>query len=241
MMTDADPAAQCAMAIMAKESRPGLCKTRLTPPLTPEEAACMNTAFLRDISANIAAAARSAPIQGYAAYWPLGAEPFFDNILAPGFKLYHPPEPGIGRALFRTAEALLDVGHRSVCMVNSDSPNLPPAFLVRAVHALHAPGERIVLGPSEDGGYYLIGLTRFRARLFEDIDWSTERVTGQTLQRAAELGLEVVMLPPWYDVDDAAMLARLARDVRNPPPEASPAAQAAAYLDALRAAGRLSD
>lgn len=228
------------MAIMAKDSRPGLCKTRLIPALTPEGAAAANTAFLRDISANIADAGQHAPIAGYAAYWPLGSEPFFNATLAPGFRLYHPPEPGIGRALVLTAQALLDAGHRSVCLVNSDSPNLPTDYLVRAVHTLHAPGERIVLGPSDDGGYWLIGLTRFRARLFEDIDWSTERVTEQTLARAAELGLEVVTLPPWYDVDDAAMLARLAHDLLDAPgPPGSAAPHAAEFIRGLRAAGRL--
>lgn len=239
MTGPADDGATCAMAIMAKESTPGLCKTRLTPPLTPAEAAAINTAFLQDISANIARAARQAPIQGYAAYWPPGSEAFFEATLAPGFRLYHPPEAGIGRALALTARALLDAGHRSMCLVNSDSPNLPTAILIEAVQALHADGDRVVLGPSDDGGYYLLGLTRFHARLFEDVDWSTERVLEQTLARAADIGLDVVTLPVWYDVDDAAMLARLARDLDAPPPGAPPAPHATAFLRDLRAAGRL--
>jgi hypothetical protein len=80
---------------------------------------------------------------------------------------------------------------------------------VAAATALAAPGDRIVLGPSTDGGYYLIGLKRPHRRLFEDIDWSTERVAAQTLKRARELDLAVLQLPSWYDVDDAQTLRLL--------------------------------
>jgi glycosyltransferase A (GT-A) superfamily protein (DUF2064 family) len=93
-----------------------------------------------------------------------------------------------------------------MCLLNSDSPTLPVAYLVAAATALAVPGDRVVLGPSTDGGYYLIGLKQPHQRLFEDIDWSTERVAAQTLARANQLGLEVHQLPSWYDVDDAEAL-----------------------------------
>jgi hypothetical protein len=67
---------------------------------------------------------------------------------------------------------------------------------------LAEPGDRAVLGPSADGGYYLLALKTMHVRLFEDIAWSTEIVTRQTLERAAEIGLPVHVLPEWYDVDD---------------------------------------
>ncbi len=226
----ANRAEQCAIAIMAKESSPGKVKTRLVPPLTQAEAARLNTCFLRDISANIAAAARAAPIQGFAAYHPPGSEPFFRDILPPGFDLIWPGEAGIGRALVHSARGLLEQGFAAMCLVNSDSPNLPTEYLVQAVRDLARPGDRMVLGPSDDGGYYLIGLKQFHARLFEDIDWSTERVTAQTLQRAAEIGLDTVMLPSWYDVDDGDMLARLAGDLLGPQPAGSAAPAATQFL-----------
>lgn len=207
------PSTLCAVAVMAKASVPGRCKTRLCPPLTPAQAAELNTRFLQDVGANIGAAARRAPIRGVAAYHPLGSEGFFREILPPGFLLLPPREPGIGRSLFHAARDLLARGFGSVCLVNADSPTLPTGYLVRAVELLAAPGDRVVLGPSEDGGYYLIGLKRFHERLFADIDWSTERVLGQTLERAAEIGLEARELPPWYDVDDAGLLARLVREL----------------------------
>jgi hypothetical protein len=78
---------------------------------------------------------------------------------------------------------------------------------------LASPGDLVVLGPSTDGGYYLIGLKRPHRQLFEDIDWGTERVLAQTLVRAQALGLSVHELPSWYDVDDLATLRVLAREL----------------------------
>jgi glycosyltransferase A (GT-A) superfamily protein (DUF2064 family) len=70
-----------------------------------------------------------------------------------------------------------------------------------------------VLGPSDDGGYYLIGVKKPHRRLFEQIDWSSERVLNQTIQRAMELELEVKLLPSGYDVDDSASLRRLCNEL----------------------------
>ena len=85
-----------------------------------------------------------------------------------------------------------------------------------AVQILSSPNDRVVLGPSEDGGYYLIGLKNLHRRLFQDIAWSTKQVLAQTLERAAELGLEARLLPAGYDVDDQASLERLRRDLLGP-------------------------
>src|SRR5262249_5761512 len=89
------------------------------------------------------------------------------------------------------------------------SPTLPRDCLVSAITALARAGDRVVLGPAEDGGYYLIGLKRAHRRLFDSIEWSTAKVLSQTIDRASEIGLEVELLPAWYDLDDAAMLARI--------------------------------
>src|SRR5262249_20482656 len=78
---------------------------------------------------------------------------------------------------------------------------------------LAQPGDRAVLGPSSDGGYYLLGLKARHRRLFEDVAWSTDQVAGQTLARAAEIGLDVHVLPEWYDVDDLASLQTLCTEL----------------------------
>jgi uncharacterized protein len=231
----------CAVAIMAKASVAGTVKTRLVPPLTYEEAAELNTCCLRDVASNIVAAAAWVPIQGFAAYHPPGCERFFDDLLPDGFRLLPPKEPTIGRSLFHAAQDLFAAGYPSVCLVNADSPTLPTEVLVEAVRLLREPGDRVVLGPAADGGYYLIGLKRFHRRLFEGIDWSTERVYRQTLVRAGEVGVPVASLPEWYDVDNEETLEVLAREIRLGPAAASPyrggypAPSTAAFLEQLAA------
>jgi hypothetical protein len=208
----------CAFAVMAKASTPGRTKTRLVPPLTEDEAAELNTVFLRDVADNILAAAAFTGIRGWMAFSPAGAESFFRAHLPESIGLIETVAPTLGECLHHAAATLLRAGHGAVCLVNSDSPTLPVAHLVTAATALAAPGDRIVLGPSTDGGYYLIGMKRLHPRLFEDISWSTDRVLSQTLARAADLDLPVVSLPAWYDVDDAQTLRTLVGEVLDGQP-----------------------
>jgi len=202
---------------MAKAPAVGRVKTRLVPPLSHDEAAALGGCFLRDVTANIALAGRSVPIDGFVAYAPAGSEALFEPVIEPGtgFVLADgsPPMPagvgGFGRSLLHAVQGLLARGYGTVCLVNSDGPTLPTAFLVEAATALAAPGDRLVLGPADDGGYYLIGMKRAHAPVFAAIDWSTERVTAQTRARAASIGLDALMLRPWFDVDDVSALRRL--------------------------------
>ena len=198
----------CGIAVMAKASAPGRSKTRLVPPLTGLEAAAFNTAFLQDISANILAAAQIRPIQPYIAYGPPGPNSvaFFRDVLPTGVRLIEAWWPDFGSCLYGAIDQLLAFGHASAVVLNSDSPTLPTSLLVETAEVLAQPGDRAVLGPSTDGGYYLLGLKSRHRRLFEDIAWSTDQVADQTLARAAEIGLAVHLLPPWYDVDDAQSL-----------------------------------
>ena len=207
----------CAIGVMAKAPRAGFSKTRLCPPLRPEQAAALSSAFLRDVTENIARAARQASIAGYVAYAPAGQEALFDGYLAAGTGLLladgSVPVPadvqGFGRCLLHAVMAMLAEGHEAAVVLNADSPTLPTALLVRTAVALATPGNRVVLGPADDGGYYLLGMKAAHAHLFADIAWSTDRVAETTRVRAATLGLEVMTLPVWYDVDDHAALDRL--------------------------------
>ncbi len=199
----------CGIAVMAKASIAGRTKTRLVPPLTFEEAAQCNTAFLRDIADNILAASAQASIAGYVAYGPAHARAFFQENLPREIALIEACYPTLGECLDYTIAQLLERGHRFAVVLNSDSPTLPTSLLVETAHVLARPGDRAVFGPALDGGYYLLGLKAKHQRLFEDIAWSTERVAQQTLERAAELDLPVHMLPTWYDVDDLAALKML--------------------------------
>jgi hypothetical protein len=205
--------ASCGIAVMAKASLAGKTKTRLVPPLTFEEAAAFNTAFLQDVAANIATAGREAPIACYMAYGPPGATAFFQSNFSPSFGLIESWHPNFGDCLFTAIEGVLAHGHASAVVLNSDSPTLPSDLLVETARLLAQPGDRAVLGPSNDGGYYLLGLKALHHRLFEDVAWSTEQVARQTRERATEIGLEVHVLPEWYDVDDVASLQVLRAEV----------------------------
>jgi uncharacterized protein len=199
----------CGIAVIAKASIPGRTKTRLVPPLTFDEAAQCNTAFLRDIADNILAARAEASIAGYMAFGPPESMPFFQANMPRAIGLMEAWYPYFGDCLLHAITQLLDRHHHSAVVLNGDSPTLPTSLLVETADVLAQPGDRVVLGPASDGGYYLLGLKAKHHRLFEDIAWSTERVARQTLARAAQLGLDVHILPEWYDVDDIESFKQL--------------------------------
>ena len=222
----------CAVGVMAKAPQAGRSKTRLCPPLTPEQAAAMSAAFLRDTTENMAAATRNAPITAYAAYAPVGTETLLRACLAEGTELLladggdieAPGVAGFGRCLLHAIQGMLAAGHTAACVLSADSPTIPTAVLVQAATLLLEPGDRAVLGPADDGGYYFLGLKTAHAAMFRDIDWSTETVADATRARAREIGLDLIELESWYDVDDAASLGVLLRETRG---YAAPATRAA--------------
>lgn len=149
-------------------------------------------------------------------YTPVGDEAAFDGLLPEGFALISQRGDGFGERLVFAAEDILGCGFSAVCLIDSDSPTMPTRALRQAVQELARPGERVVLGPSVDGGYYLIGMKRAEPRVFNRIAWSTESVYDETVERVRKANLELVELPRWYDVDDAATLAVLERELLGP-------------------------
>lgn len=229
-MHDPHRSATCAIGVMAKAPQAGRSKTRLCPPLRPDQAASLSAAFLCDVTGNIARAARAAPIAGHIAFAPAGTEALFDGHLAPGTGLVladgSPPMPpdvqGFGRCLLHAIQQMLSLGYAAAVVLNSDSPTLPTDFLVRTAQALLAGENRVVLGPADDGGYYLLGMTAPEATLFADIAWSTDSVAATTRDRARAAGLELVELPVWYDVDDGQALDRLRHELGDDEPSQGP-------------------
>src|SRR5438477_5726190 len=214
----------CALAIMTKAPRAGAVKTRLQPPLTPEEAADLNICFLRDIADAISRATcswrgglrppeKDTIARGVGVFTPEGSEKEYAGILPVDFDLIPQRGDGFGERLINAADDLLHVGFKSCCLINSDSPTATAEAFREAVTQLQDAEDRIVLGPSDDGGYYLIGMRKLNRHLFEEIDWSTERVFAQTDERAREVGLKVHVLPKFYDVDDGATLRRLCEEL----------------------------
>jgi rSAM/selenodomain-associated transferase 1 len=224
----------CALVVMAKAPRPGKVKTRLSPPLTPNQASALNICFIRDTTENIQQVTEASNSAGLVAYTPVGDEAAFDGLLPAGFQLLAQRGDGFGERLLFVCEDLFVCGFSSVCLIDSDSPTMPQSALLQAVERLSHVGDRMVLGGSDDGGYYLVGIKRLHHRLFEQIDWSTQRVFAQTLERAKEIALPTELLPTWYDVDDAATLDRLQRELAAPNHAAYDAKHTRAYLESLR-------
>ena len=209
---DRVPNGLCALAVMTKAPQAGRVKTRLTPPLSSEEAAALNVCFLRDTAAAIFRVANQKRVLGIAVYTPVGAETAYAGILPDTFQLVPQRGDAFGDRLAAATEDLIQLGFSSLCLINSDSPTLPNEAFSQAVDFLAGDDDSIVLGPSDDGGYYLIGLKKLHRRLFERIDWSTDRVLEQTIDAAREISLPVHLLPAWYDVDDRAALSRLCHE-----------------------------
>lgn len=226
---------------MTKAPLVGTSKTRLSPPLTANEAAELSACFLRDTSENIAGVCSDGSSKGVAVYTPAGTEAFFKGLLPDSFGLLAQRGDAFGDRLFHAVEDLLSAGFDSLCLINSDSPTLPPALLRAAVAALATQDDPIVLGAASDGGYYLIGLRKAHRQLFEDVDWSTAKVLSQTIARARELKLPLTVLPEWFDVDDAASLRQLCNQffvgngnyVTTPDIQAYQAPHTRAYLSQL--------
>jgi rSAM/selenodomain-associated transferase 1 len=213
----------------------------LTPPLTANEAAKLSACFLQDTCDNIARVCLDGTSEGVAVYTPPGAEAFLDSLLPATFNLLCQRGNLFGDRLFHAVEDLISLGYNSLCLIDSDSPTLPPAFLRTAISALTKPGDRIVLGAAKDGGYYLIGLKTAHRAVFENIDWSTSKVLAQTIERASEIQLPVTLLPVWFDVDDASSLRQLCSEMflqdrkhtKHFAPPAYPAPHTRAYLSRL--------
>jgi rSAM/selenodomain-associated transferase 1 len=199
----------CALAVMAKAPRAGKVKTRLAPALGMDGSAAINICFLRDTARNIAGVCDDGRAAGLICYTPVGDEVAFDGLLSEGFALIAQRGDSFGERLLAAAEDILSCGFSAVCLIDSDSPTLPHTALQQAVDELAKPGDRIVLGGSDDGGYYLIGLKHAHAAPFDRITWSTSTVYTETVERCGEAALPLVELPVWYDVDDAATLAVL--------------------------------
>ena len=210
---DRVPCNLAALAVMTKAPEAGRVKTRLTPPLSAEEAAALNICFLRDTASAILRTTERHQARGVGVYTPPGSEEAYSGILPQEFILVPQRGDAFGERLTAATDDLLRLGFDSVCLINSDSPTVPAAAFAQAVEILCQPTDCVVLGPSDDGGYYLIGLKKTHRRLFEAIDWSTERVLEQTIAAAREIDLPVHLLPTWYDIDDHRTLSRLCQEL----------------------------
>ncbi len=192
------------IALFAKNPVPGAVKTRLHAHCDPADAARLYRAFLLDSAALVAGVSAEEKIIAYA---PADAEAKLRALLVEvgEFTYVAQCEGGLGARMTEVVTISSERGAEAVVLLGSDSPNVPTAYVECAFRLLEE--HEVVIGPSTDGGYYLMGLQRGAACPFSDIDWSTGAVLEQTLERIGDQSLG--LLPPWYDVDtpeDAALL-----------------------------------
>lgn len=204
-----------ALIVVVKEPVPGFTKTRLSPPLTPQTAAEFYRCLMLD---TFALMTRLEFADCTVAYTPASARGYFETLVPNGFRLVPQCGTDLGERLANALTHHLDLGYRRAVIMNSDGPTLPLAYLEEAFLGLGTAD--VTLGPGHDGGYYLIGMKQPHPDLFHGIAWSTEQVIPQTLAICRRLGLAVHQLPEWYDVDVAADLARLHRDLARDPDSA---------------------
>jgi uncharacterized protein len=212
------------LIIFARAPVPGKAKTRLTPPLTPAEAARLAEAFLLD---EVETYAGVPGLQVSVAFTPVAAAPTFRRLLGDAMIPWMAPQsPGnLGNRL-RTAFASACPTWWPVAIIGSDSPDLPPALLEEAFRSLEEDEADVVLGPAVDGGFYLIAARQAHPELFRDIPWSTPGVLAATVERAEEARLRLRLLPVWEDVDTADDLRRLRERLKDAPPLIAPRTRA---------------
>jgi uncharacterized protein len=205
--------AKRAIAMLAKVPHVVPVKTRLVPPLTTRQAQTLASAFIRDLATRLVENERLLDAKATVFYAPPGAE---DEMaaLVPGIRI----APQVGLELGQRLSAAVQQLHRDrvdrIVVIGGDSPTLPARRIACAFDTLDA-GADLAIAGAEDGGYVLLGLSGAHVALFERIPWSTPAVYAATLKRARNAGLRTVELDPWYDVDDAASLERLRRELRG--------------------------
>ena len=197
------------LVIFARNPKPGTVKTRLHSRYTPDQAAAIYRAFIRD---TVNAATKVNVDRRCVACDPPGSEAELAVLTGPGWVLFPQVSADLGERMYRAARHCFDLGAGRVVILGTDVPSLPPHHVDRAFELLQE--HEIVLGPSMDGGYYLVGLARPLHEIFRDIAWSTEHVFRQTLERVRALRLTAGILPSWYDVDTPEQLDHLVDDTR---------------------------
>jgi rSAM/selenodomain-associated transferase 1 len=195
------------LAIMARA--PSLTgKSRLIRELGIRDGSALRLALLRDTLESISVL----DVQKAMLYTPAGGEAEIRSLTP--FPALFVPQRGttLGDRMRDGGRELLTYGFDGVVLIGSDLPTLPTTYVSAALAWLNSGRDGVVLGPSQDGGYYLIGLTRWPAELFEHIPWGTPLVLKRTREAAAALGMVVELLPTWYDVDSARDLRRVRQD-----------------------------
>ncbi len=195
-----------ALAIMAKAPVAGTVKTRLAPPLTHDQAAQFYRALLLDQLEHLKSVTFA---DLYLVYTPRQAAAQLESLAPPNFRSFPQRGDDLGERMNGVFTELWDRGHRNVVLIGSDLPPLPLRFLENAFELLEPSSNRVVLGPSRDGGYYLVGTNQPIPEIFRNMTWSHDQVLTQTKMRLFDIGIEPKLLPIWFDLDTTEDLSEL--------------------------------
>lgn len=198
---------------MAKAPIAGTVKTRLQPFLSAEEAADLACALLQDQLHHLRAL-ETADL--YVAFTPLQQEAMVQRLAPAPFQLFPQREGDLGARMQNIFAQLFGKGHQAIVLIGADLMPLPLEYFAQAYDYLDGPQPRVVLGPSRDGGYYLVGLNRPMPAMFENMTWSHDQVFTQTVTRLADRGIETRQLPSWFDVDTPDDLQTLMTRLDDP-------------------------
>jgi uncharacterized protein len=195
-----------ALAVMAKAPIAGEAKTRMVPPLTQEQAADLYRSLFLDQLEHLQGLAT---VELYLVYTPDNAAPLMKQLAPPNFHCLAQRGGDLGERMNAAFIDLWQLGHRSVVVIGSDLPALPLGFLETAFDLLATSIRQLVLGPSRDGGYYLVGMNQPTPEMFQNMTWSHDQVLAQTTDRLGKLGIQPALLPEWFDIDSFEDLKQL--------------------------------
>jgi uncharacterized protein len=204
-------AAPIGIGLMCKPPRPGTSKTRLAATLGPDAAAGLARAFLLDTATTLSRACANQNLVKKAYFRPIDAADEIAEIIGPDWPLAFCDEGDLGASMRAALEDLLLLAPAGALIIGSDLPTLPEQHIAEAATRLRAgDAQTAVVGPSADGGYYLLGIKGpAAAPLLEPMIWSTPDVLSETRLRAQRAGLRLVETGAWYDIDEADDLARV--------------------------------
>lgn len=212
--------------VMVKAPLPGFAKTRLCPPLTDLDAAALSLCFVQDV---VNSALTITP-DLLLAFTPADGRHVLEPRLPQNLMWVEQHGATLGERLDSTINYAGELGFSPIVVLGADSPTLPASFIKNTLDVLSRGNAEVVLGPTSDGGYYLIGFNKPNSAVLQDVTWSSSRTFQQTASNIKQLQLRLFTLPRWYDVDTFADLTFLANELRTDPKARARAPQTYRWL-----------
>lgn len=213
-----------ALIVFAKKPEAEKVKTRLVPPLTFEEAKDLYICFLKDSLVQYSRLASDLKFKIFLMITPDSAVDYFTEFIntIPELDAVHSnisiaTQTGsdLGEKMFYAFDKVFAEKYVHSIIIGTDHPTLPDEYITKAYEEMDQSTNDCVIGPAEDGGYYLLGLKTIQKDYFADVAWSTENAFNHTLTNLIENQKTVQLLPIWYDVDDEGTLLKMLNELKQ--------------------------